>query len=431
MTTNKLIKLNSICDLVVRTIFLVNNKHPNWLKERFRNYVWHNYQFQHKFKDKLELKLKGLTNYNQLVNQLIELFHHIFYPGFFNSDYFKDFLDNLDKLKGVDFINYLSLSVLLLDTENIYIDINSEKILGRVCQYPIKLKFAFGNWRNLGKKDIEFYERGYELLHVPPGKNSADLKMISFGSSIWLNYPNAKEVLICSSDGDLNHLSTALQNHGIIVYKVSRRGNELVVINSQTTQIQIFYLTPKLNFPSFNNCLNELLTMIKNEQKQTKKNWIELTRLEQVFQEKFQIELKEILEYYYPNQTIDEIFSKSNCAIVTYTHPENSQLYLSLFNTEIEEKTKKQDSLTIDSPVNLEKALIHITEDLTQDSKQKYIAISYVASEFQKKYKVSITKAMQKLDLGKKFLKLIESYDSLEVKQENHVYYVALRNLKR
>ncbi|ELR98151.1 NYN domain-containing protein [Gloeocapsa sp. PCC 73106] len=438
MTTNNLMIINSICNAVYRILFLIKKNHPNWLKEKFRDYPWQDLNFQNNFKHKLKTKLEVVENKDELVNKVIDLFYQIVYPSFFTSVYFEEFIDNLKKNNYLNnhFDTYhfansnqnisFALAILLLDTENLYIDINSEKILARVCIYPIKLKFAFGNWRSLGKKDVEFYERGYELFHVPPGKNSADLKMISFGSSIWLNYPNAKEVLICSSDGDLNHLSTTLQHHGITVYKVSRRSDELIVVNSQTTQIKTFCLAQIPEFPSFEDCLDELKLMIRTEQQRTEKNWIKLARLQQMFKKKFQLNLQEIIEYHYPDKTLEEVLLNSEQKIVVYKENADNHLYLTLFSEQSEQKAAIKDLLTLDTPANLEGALLQIIQQLTPESEQKYVAMSQVASEFQKKYKLSITQVMEKLQLGKKFAKLIQSYDSLKVKKEANVYYIAL-----
>lgn len=429
MTTNQSINLNSICDGVVRILFLIHNKHPNWLKEQFRSYPWQDVNFQNKFKQKLQKKFNNIENHDDLINKLIDLLSYLVYPIFFKSFYFREFMHNAinyhftnNHQQELDFY----LAILLLDTENLYLDINSEKFLSTVCYYPIKLKFAFGNWRNLGKKDVEFYERGYELLHVPPGKNSADLKMISFGSSIWLNYPKAKEVLICSSDGDLNHLSTALQHHGLTVYKVSRRGDELIVLNSQTAQMQRFALSKITEYPSINQCFEEVKSLITSEQKRTGKIWIKLTRLIQMFKKKLNLNLSEVIEYYFPQQGIEEVLSDSKHGLVFHKPTSDSDVYLTVFTDKVDESIKEKEIVKIDSPVNLEIVLVRIIRKLIQESNQEYVPISQVASEYQKKYQVSITKTMEKLQLGKKFAQLIASYESLELKKQESVYYVGI-----
>jgi len=429
MTANNLINLNSICDAVVRILFLVEKRHPNWLKEQFRSYPWQDPSFQNKFKQKLQNKFKNIKNPDNLIEKLIDLLSYLVYPIFFKSFYFRELMHNVTNYsftnnhqQEIDFY----LAILLLDTENLYLDINSEKFLKQVSNYPIKLKFAFGNWRNLGKKDLEFYERGYELLHVPPGKNSADLKMISFGSSIWLNYPNAKEVFICSSDGDLNHLSTALQHHSITVYKVSRRGNDLIVINSQTSQLQKFSLAQTTEFPSFIDCINKIKNLIVMEQKRTGKTWIKLTQILQMFKKNTNLNLPEIITYYFPEQAIEKVLVQSSNGIVIYRQHEDNQLYLTIFTQPTEEIIPEKESIKIDSAVDLEQALRKIIHKLIQESDQEYVNIIQVATEFKTKYHISINQTIEKLKLGKKFAKLIDSYESLELIKKDNVYYVAI-----
>lgn len=91
------------------------------------------------------------------------------------------------------------IAILLLDAENLRLDINAEKFLSHICTYPLQVLIAFANWRNpsMGKQDAELYERGYQLFHVPGGKNSADAQMIAMGASIARHYPDVKEVFVC------------------------------------------------------------------------------------------------------------------------------------------------------------------------------------------------------------------------------------------
>jgi NYN domain len=89
------------------------------------------------------------------------------------------------------------------------------------CKSTLQIKIAFANWRAIGKqRDGELNDRGYQMIHVPAGKNSADLKMTALGSSLFVAYPNVKEVFVCSSDSDLAHLCNTLRLHGLTAYAV-------------------------------------------------------------------------------------------------------------------------------------------------------------------------------------------------------------------
>jgi hypothetical protein len=150
------------------------------------------------------------------------------------------------------------IAILLLDAENLQLDANTEKFLLGVCTYPIQIKIAFANWSNMRKQDLEFHKRGYELIHVPAGKDSADVKMATVGSSIFVHYPTAKEVLVCSSDGVLTHLCTTLQTHGLTVYLVRKQGDNITVLNSKTSQTQTHSLKPVPEIPSLDHSVERV-----------------------------------------------------------------------------------------------------------------------------------------------------------------------------
>jgi NYN domain len=125
------------------------------------------------------------------------------------------------------------ITILLLDAENLKLDVNAEKFLASLYGYTLQVKIAFANWKKptTGKLDAELYDRGYELIHVPGGANSADGKMIAFGAAILYRYPAVKQVFVCSSDGLLNHLCNQLQNQGLTVFRVRRQNAVLSVEN--------------------------------------------------------------------------------------------------------------------------------------------------------------------------------------------------------
>lgn len=74
---------------------------------------------------------------------------------------------------------------MLLDAENLKLDINRKTFLTSLSKYPLQVKIAFANWRNLasGKQYGELYGRGYQLVHVPGGKRSV---FLFYDSIEWL-----------------------------------------------------------------------------------------------------------------------------------------------------------------------------------------------------------------------------------------------------
>ena len=147
-----------------------------------------------------------------------ELLQIILSPDWLESATFNQFIQKFQQKTEIKHQLEIGISLLLLDAENLKLDINSELFLASVCKYPLQVKIAFANWRNpsTGKQDIELYNRGYQLVHVPGGKDSADAKMIALGACVLRSYPTVKEILVCSGDGILIHLCNELQNQGLI-----------------------------------------------------------------------------------------------------------------------------------------------------------------------------------------------------------------------
>ncbi len=152
------------------------------------------------------------------------------------------------------------ISILLLDAENLKLDVNAEKFLASLCNYPLQVKIAFANWKKptTGKLDAELYDRGYELIHVPGGANSADGKMIAFGAAILYRYPAVKQVFVCSSDGLLNHLCNQLQNLGLTVFRVRRQNAVLSVENLLTGDTNHYSCKREEEVPTFEELANQV-----------------------------------------------------------------------------------------------------------------------------------------------------------------------------
>ncbi|MBR8829416.1 MAG: NYN domain-containing protein [Gomphosphaeria aponina SAG 52.96 = DSM 107014] len=448
--------INSISEYVYQSILVTLEQHPQWLSDKFKNYPWQNMAFKAQFTNKLGIKLSEAQNRDALVTKLITLLQSFLAPAFFVSYQFTDLIVNIRKYThpGLEIeaqhletlnrhhpflysrLNQLdaAFAILLLDAENLSLDSKSEKIMGKICTYPINIKLAFANWRRLGKKDLDLHNRGYELIHVPAGKNSADLKMSSLGSSIWVNYPAAKEVLICSSDADFNHLCTTLQNHGLTVYRISRRGNEIVVFNSETEKTDIYSLIQLPTIPSLENFITQIKEIIKSEQALTKNIWIELTRVSQLFQEKYQLTLTQVLEHHFPGQKNTVVFLELNQDFVVHQLADSSQLYITLFDVNLSQEKPTETNSTppeptrvnINSQAGLEAALVRIVQCLTAQSHQEYVCIITVASMFQAEYGVAITKAMRRLELNSKYTQFLQSCNQLKVKKLDKNYLVGL-----
>ncbi|NEQ26873.1 MAG: NYN domain-containing protein [Microcoleus sp. SIO2G3] len=106
--------------------------------------------------------------------------------------------------------------------------------------YPVKLKIAFANWRSMGRHDLDFHDRSYQMIHVPNGKNAADIQMTAIGASLFLQYPHAKEVFVCSNDAHLITLCNLLQTQGWKVYALRKWGIRLTLTDWTNSRIKVF-----------------------------------------------------------------------------------------------------------------------------------------------------------------------------------------------
>jgi len=246
-----------------------------------------------------------------------------------------DFFKRNDFPEPRNFINSINtqgISILLLDVENLQLDTATEKFLAEICHYPIQIKIAFANWRHMGKQDLEFHQRGYELIHVPSGKDSADVKLATVGSSIFVHYPTAKEVLVCSSDAVLGHLCTTLQTHGLSVYLVRKKGEILTALEMKTgnTHTRMLKISPEINSPD--RLIAQLQKIISTEQKSIGKNWIQLSRVSQLFRNKYNLTISQVVSMHLPGQKARDIFLGNPEIFVVHRLAKERNLYVSLFD---------------------------------------------------------------------------------------------------
>jgi hypothetical protein len=180
------------------------------------------------------------------------------------------------------------IAILLLDAENLKLKVNTEQFLAGLCDYPLQVKIAFANWKNpsTGKLDAELYDRGYELIHVPGGANSADGKMIAFGAAILYRYRDVRQVFVCSSDGLLNHLCNQLQNQGLTVFRVRRQNSVLSVENPLTGDTHHYSCEREMKIPSFEELANQVAELLKAEHKSIEERIARFSSVAELFQER-------------------------------------------------------------------------------------------------------------------------------------------------
>ena len=291
------------------------------------------------------------------------------------------------------------ISILLVDAENLKLDINTEIFLARLSKYPLQVKIAFANWRNpsSGKQDAELYERGYQLVHVPGGKNSADAKMIALGSCITRPYPTVKEVFVCSDDGILTHLCNQLQNQGLTVYWVRRHAQNLKVENRITGNVTHYSLAMEAEIPSFEEFVQKVENLIKAEQESIAERLSKLTTVATLFQERCNLTLNA--------NSSPEVVQNEVIPILE----ENTQ---SLSESKAA-KTKSSNLSNINSIEVLEKVIVKLIKNMKIDSTSDYVAVTKLKTIFQTQCKETADSIVKKLQPGSSLIKFLRSRPTL------------------
>ncbi|WP_425335018.1 IS1/IS1595 family N-terminal zinc-binding domain-containing protein [Nostoc punctiforme] len=346
---------------------------------------------------------RNLNSFN--VKLAEEVLQNILSSDRVESAAFTKFLLGIQQSNGIKPKLEAGISLLLLDAENLKLDINSEFFLASVCKCPLQVKMAFANWRNpsTGKQDIELYNRGYQLVHVPGGKDGADAKMIAFGACVLRSYPTVKEILVCSGDGILNHLCNELQNQGLIVYWIRRQGQNLHIENRNTGKLTDYSLPMATEVPSFEKVVDTIQDLIKTEQESINARLDSLVAVATSFQEKCEINIK-----HNPKQ------------------PEIEKIIPVLDNsvTECNQETKQDNSAKVTNKKVLDKILLKIIKDIQNKSPKTKLSVPKLGSELQKIAGESPNSIIKKLKLGSSFLKYLQSSPTFTLKASGKEYEV-------
>lgn len=358
----------AISQAIYHTICQTSHQHPELVATKYRSTPWH--LVKSTFLRKMQASLANFSTPQAMEKRIGQILHIFLEPQFFLSSQAVEIQTKINSLIPVDLvpidlvpivdkldaINQLNLArrndsrkssnfsnssnssnnqgiaILLLDVENLQLDTATEKFLAEVCQYPIQIKIAFANWRHMGKQDLEFHQRGYELIHVPAGKDSADVKLATVGSSIFVHYPTAKEVLVCSSDAVLTHLCTTLQTHGLGVYLVRKKGEILTALDMKTgnTYTRMLRISTDINSPA--QLISQIQKIIKAEQQLIGKNWIQLSRVSQLFRSKYHLTISQAVSIHLPGQKARDILLGNPEIFVVHRSTKEKNLYVSLFD---------------------------------------------------------------------------------------------------
>ena len=296
-----------------------------------------------------------------------------------------------------------AIAILLLDLENIKLDPGEEKFLQTCCKYPLQIKIAFANWRAISsQQDAELNDRGYQMIHVPAGKNSADMKMTAVGASLFMAYPNVQEVLVCSSDTDLSHLCNTLQIHGMTAYRVRKQADTLTVSTPMTGQLAQYPLSlPSVNL-NLEECLENIKVLIRLEQGNVHYPWVGLSSLSKKFQEIYGFTLRQIALFHTPGKRVRDLFLDRPEEFAIHQLSEKSTIYVCLFASInappvinsahlasaqiLPNQTSTTSSLDFHSRKGLEEALVTAMEVLTSSSALKCVKVTELLAQFHNQY---------------------------------------------
>ncbi|HEY9833004.1 MAG TPA: NYN domain-containing protein [Stenomitos sp.] len=317
------------------------------------------------------------------------------------------------------------IAILLLDAENLKLDINTEKFLANISDYPLRVKIAFANWRShtLGKLDAELYERGYQLIHVPLGQNSADAQMITMGVSISRHYPEAKEVFVCSCDWLLTHLCNSLQTQGMTVYRVRRQDNILTVENRNTGESREYSLTIGTEIPSFEEFVDKITELFHAEQESLTERIARLSTVSALFQERRLLTLKE---------------NRANSPLV---EPQKQDLVLPLSEQETTPSplnavnvaantalthNSNTSRKSIKSKEEFEQTLVEIINSIQIQSSTEKVDVQQLSAALKIVCGESANSVIKKLKLGGNFTKFLKSCQTFKVGNSGTKFQVTI-----
>lgn len=430
----------AISELIYQTLVSIQKQHPHWLAQNYRETAWASSQSRAALTEKLIKGLGQIKDSEELLPKVKKYLQILLVPEFVNSSEYKGLIVEINHLISppvtdaniISSLLYetskngieppvLGIAVLLLDVENLQINLETEKFLEQVCIYPIQIKVAFANWRSMGKKDLEFHQRGYQLIHVPAGKDSADLKMATLGASIFVHYPTAKEVLVCSSDRAMTHLGNTLQSHGLTVYQVRKYQNQIIFLNSQTGDIKTHPLSSKVEMPSVEEFIVQLQELIKGEINRTGIQWVEVSLISDLYQESYNLSISQVVSFHFPGSSDTSIFINNPANFVLHQPGEGSLIYVTIFDLENSENPKEYlTELTgniseIDALEKIEPVLVEIIKKLTNHAPNSYILLSNLATEFNKIYGKPLTKIIKQFHSVSKLSKFLPLCSSLQM----------------
>lgn len=409
----------AIAGVVYESLLSVYRHHRLWLSDKCRDYPWESEEFKNKFIDRLIAKVEIAGSPNDASTRLLSIIAPFLEKEFFISIYSIDLVSKIQRIFQAYSTTYLSM--ILLDAENLSLDYPLEAIVQKNSRYPIQVKYAFANWRNLGKQDSAFHQRGYHLIHVPPDKNNADLKMTSFGLSLALSDARIREVFVCSSDRDLHHLSNSLLSNGLQCYRVFRRDNDLIVHDVNTARERKYSPITSESILSLEEGIRSIKEIVRQGCEKAGCSWLKLSDISTLFRQKHNLTLSQFVSYYRPGQRARDLFLEYKNDFGFHQVDEKSEIYISLFQVLTPDTDNKE---TIEKKFTEREIEDFITRCIEESDKEKGVLLSYLASQFFKQRSISLKQVTEELEFGNKLPKVLARFEKFTIHKEDNNYYI-------
>ncbi len=352
--------------------------------------------------------------------------------------------------------------LLLVDAENMNPPEALEDFLQTIGRYPIRYRLAFGNWCKLGRRDQELYQRGYQMVHVPSGKNSADIKMSLDASLISLRNPSIREVFICSTDLDLLHLGHVLLNLGITPYRVSRHHDCFEIFNLAKQSTQVFHLPQtgkeqgdvaakpalqvastaknsasaapvamqEVKIPSLDQMKSWLKILILQEQQANPGQPITVSHLGKLFRDRNQISVNQVLKSNSGCKTLKKFLEAHEgfeLSLLPDGHHFEVKLKASATDPAVSTQNAKQNApQRITNAHDLEQALIKILWNLSSEQAGNQIELTVLGTRFAQVYQEPMSKVLKRIGEPKGLPKFLAKCRSIRTQKKGSTWQLAL-----
>lgn len=346
------------------------------------------------------------------------------------------------------------VGLLLVDAENMNPPEALETFLQTVGRYPIRHRLAFGNWRKLGRRDRDLYRRGYQMVHVPSGKNSADIKMAVDTSLITLQNPSIREVFICSADTDLLHLGYALLNLGVSVHCVSHRHDgwfEVLNLAQQTTQ-KVYFDSGEgadsaaepaqqvMKVPTLAETGRSLKRLLAQAHQDDPDQPVTMGHLGKLFRDRHHLSASEALQANSGYKTLGQFLKAHTAFVLSPLH--NSKQVVVTLKAVAKDNTPAPQTADIPTPLlpegvplrllpitdaqTLEQAIIKLLWSLSSGQPDSQIRLAVLAAYFAHVHQESMSAALKRIGEPKGLPKFLAKCRSLRVQNQGQDWRIAL-----